>query len=63
VATELANNDDDDDDDAATSAKQAHKRQRFDSDSRDASSLKRLHAPKQEPREVGRPLKYQATML
>nr|XP_036673286.1 uncharacterized protein LOC108021186 isoform X3 [Drosophila suzukii] len=52
VATELANNDDDDDDDAATSAKQAHKRQRFDSDSRDASSLKRLHAPKQEPREV-----------
>ncbi|XP_017002046.2 choline/ethanolamine kinase isoform X1 [Drosophila takahashii] len=51
VATELANNDDDDDD-AATSAKQAHKRQRFDSDSRDATSLKRLHAPKQEPREV-----------
>ncbi|XP_016964179.1 choline kinase alpha isoform X2 [Drosophila biarmipes] len=53
VATELANNNyDDDDDDAATSVKQAHKRQRFDSDSRDASSLKRLHAPKQEPREV-----------
>ncbi|XP_015035509.2 uncharacterized protein [Drosophila pseudoobscura] len=41
-----------DDDDAATSAKQAHKRQRFDSDSGDSSSLKRLHAPKQEPREV-----------
>ncbi|XP_017081505.2 choline kinase A2 isoform X2 [Drosophila eugracilis] len=52
VATELPNNDDDDDDDAATSAKQANKRQRFDSDSRDSSSLKRLHAPKQEPREV-----------
>ncbi|EDW78194.1 uncharacterized protein Dwil_GK24872, isoform A [Drosophila willistoni] len=42
----------DDDDDAAISAKQAHKRQRFDSDSGDSSSLKRLHAPKQEPREV-----------
>ncbi|KAH8409994.1 hypothetical protein KR009_003786 [Drosophila setifemur] len=50
VATELAHTDDDDD--AATSAKQAHKRQRFDSDSGDSSSLKRLHAPKQEPREV-----------
>ncbi|XP_017052550.1 choline kinase A2 isoform X2 [Drosophila ficusphila] len=58
LSTELASNDndndddEDDDDDAATSAKQAHKRQRFDSDSRDSSSLKRLHAPKQEPREV-----------
>ncbi|SPP86252.1 choline/ethanolamine kinase isoform X1 [Drosophila guanche] len=41
-----------DDDNTATSAKQAHKRQRFDSDSGDSSSLKRLHAPKQEPREV-----------
>ncbi|XP_044315907.1 choline kinase alpha isoform X2 [Drosophila rhopaloa] len=51
LTTELENNDDDDDD-AATSAKQAHKRQRFDSDSRDSSLLKRLHAPKQEPREV-----------
>ncbi|XP_017032232.1 choline/ethanolamine kinase isoform X1 [Drosophila kikkawai] len=50
ITTELADNDDDDD--AATSAKQAHKRQRFDSDSVDSSSLKRMHAPKQEPREV-----------
>lgn len=53
VNTELASNDDDDD--VATSAKQAPKRQRFDSDSGDSSSLKRMHAPKQEPREVGQP--------
>ncbi|XP_052837758.1 choline/ethanolamine kinase isoform X1 [Drosophila gunungcola] len=52
LAPELASNEDDDDDDAATIAKQAHKRQRFDSDSRDSSLMKRLHAPKQEPREV-----------
>lgn len=44
----------DDDDDAALSAKQANKRRRFDSDSGDSSLLRRLHTPKQEPREVGR---------
>ncbi|XP_030243846.1 choline/ethanolamine kinase isoform X3 [Drosophila navojoa] len=42
----------DDDDDAALSAKQANKRRRFDSDSGDSSLLRRLHSPKQEPREV-----------
>ncbi|XP_032293509.1 choline/ethanolamine kinase isoform X3 [Drosophila virilis] len=42
----------DDDDDAALSAKQANKRRRFDSDSGDSSLLRRLHTPKQEPREV-----------
>ncbi|XP_034473165.1 choline/ethanolamine kinase isoform X2 [Drosophila innubila] len=41
-----------DDDDVALSAKQANKRRRFDSDSVDSSLLRRLHTPKQEPREV-----------
>ncbi|XP_030381107.1 choline/ethanolamine kinase isoform X2 [Scaptodrosophila lebanonensis] len=44
--------DDDDDLGLGLAVKQAHKRQRFDSDSGDSSSLKRLHAPKQEPREI-----------
>lgn len=56
VATELAQTEvvGDDDDDAALSAKQANKRRRFDSDSGDSSLLRRLHTPRQEPREVGR---------
>ncbi|KAM8715476.1 hypothetical protein ACLKA7_002517 [Drosophila subpalustris] len=41
-----------DDDDVALSAKQANKRRRFDSDSGNSSLLRRLHTPKQEPREV-----------
>ncbi|ALC40246.1 CG2201, partial [Drosophila busckii] len=55
-ANDLAHNtvvgvlDEDDDDDVAN--KQANKRQRFDSDSGDSSLLRRLHAPKHEPREV-----------
>eukprot|EP00099_Drosophila_melanogaster_P011808 NP_001286125.1 uncharacterized protein Dmel_CG2201, isoform G [Drosophila melanogaster] len=50
MARELINNDDVAD--AAPGATQAHKRQRCDSNSRECSSSKRLHAPKQQPREV-----------
>ncbi|EDW49709.1 choline/ethanolamine kinase isoform X1 [Drosophila sechellia] len=50
MARELINNEDIAD--AAPSAIQAYKRQRCDSDSRDSSSSKRLHTPKQEPHEV-----------